>query len=231
LWSVSILNEEHNMAVMSQYNWRVAPGHLQGVLKIFGESRAIHQRLGAAVSVGSVVHGGEHSNTLMYTLQYETSQQAGDALDASAADPEWAAKMAEWTSRNTGLTLMRSLMAFDVPGFERALPDGSQRQMCMASFAYTPTPDQIAGFVYLAAQVKPFYARHGLDMRLVRGFFNGAPPRFSAILYGEPGKGLGPLLESLSASQQDPDIANVQAAMAALGSDSVASMLVRSIAV
>jgi hypothetical protein len=219
------------MTVMSQYNWRVAPGHWVGAMKIFGEARAIHQRLGASVTVSSVVHGGDNSNMFMYTLHHESSQHAGNTLDAAAADAEWPAKMMDWTSRGVEMTPVRSMMSIDVPGFERPLPDGAQRQQCIASFAYTPTPSQIADFVALAATVKPLYERHGLHMRLVRGFFNGAPPRYNAILYGEPGNGLGPLLGSLSASQADPDIMNMHVAMVASGIDSVASMLGRSIAV
>jgi hypothetical protein len=111
------------MSVLQTTQWRANPGRAADFIKLAGEAKKIHERLGVRATLVSWTNAGSNTGTFGYGLLSADFPAWGGFADAAAADAEWTA----WSQKNVGTaepaaTLLSQLTAVDQPGFETAAP-------------------------------------------------------------------------------------------------------------
>ena len=111
------------MSILQTTQGRVIPGRTAEFLKLAGEAKKIHERLGGRATLINWSSAGSSTGTFGYGLVSPDFPAWGRFADAVSGDAEWLA----WSQKNLGTadpsaTLISQGTSADQPGFDSTAP-------------------------------------------------------------------------------------------------------------
>ena len=139
--------------VLSVFIWDAPPGDDAQMYEIAGEAKALQEKLGAEVFIGTDQRGRMH-----YGITFDDAAARGKFTDSLTADEAWQALMADASQREGAATLQT------VHNLRTVVAGSGENGRAIIVYQWRPNPGRGAEFIGQSTRAKKIHEKLGADV-------------------------------------------------------------------
>ncbi len=150
---LSVVSASAYAQVLSVFIWDAPPGNDAQMYEIAGKAKAIQEKLGAEVFIGTDQRGRMH-----YGITFDNAAARGKFTDSLMADEAWQALIADASQREGAATLQT------VHNLRTAVAGSGENGPVIMVFQWRPKPGRGAEFIAQSTRAKKIHEKLGADV-------------------------------------------------------------------
>ncbi len=150
---LSVVSASAYAQVLSVFIWDAPPGNDAQMYEIAGKAKAIQEKLGAEVFIGTDQRGRMH-----YGITFDNAAARGKFTDSLMADEAWQAFIADASQREGAATLQT------VHNLRTAVAGSGENGPVIMVFQWRPKPGRGAEFIAQSTRAKKIHEKLGADV-------------------------------------------------------------------